>query len=839
MSTLVALLASVRRGIEGPEGPSLAWTLRGYRPEQLLGDVISGLTVAALIVPLSIGYAGVAGLPPEIGLYASLAPLVAYAIFGSARTLIVGPDASTAALLAATIAPLAAASDERVRLASMLGLLVAAVFVGMRLARMGFLADFLSRPILVGYMTGVGITVALGQVEKIAGGPAVSDAIAVLGGIDWTSADAGAVVQAMGIAVQGSGADLASFLLGGGVAAAMLIGRRLVPQVPMALVAMIVALILSALLDLQSRGVQVLGPVPSGLPSLGIPTASLAELVALVPGALGLALLSFADTTATGRSFASKRGDRTESNRELVALAAADAAGAVSGGYPVSSSPSRTAAAEGSGSSSQMTGIVAALATAIVLILLTAPLSYLPIPALGGVIMVSVLGLIDVPTMRRFAQVRASEGMIAFIAMVGVILYGTLVGVGIAVLLAALNIVRRAAAPYIAEEGRTDDGTWRDVVRRTDGRRVEGVVVVRFSGPLFFANVASLEARVREVVAARPEIHAVILDLGATADIDLTAGGAIRELSRELERDGRQLAVARPLGKVRDQLRAYGLDGLMGATAGTYGNVDEVITGLGLDPAAVIVDATLGGVVPDAGTSPADAETAIRNRVVVRVLAVGLAAVVGAIAIAVVLSPWAGGPAAGPTAVPNLLGLPLDRATIAAQDSGFELSVPVYVRNDDWPERTVVGQDPPAGTIADPGSEIQPLVSTGRQLVNVPDVVGSTEAQAIATLTGAGLTVRRIEAIYDQDIAAGAVISTVPVAGASVATGTAVAYTVSRGPQPVPTAGPTPSPRPSAAPTPSTAPSPTLSAQPSASAVPPTSPSLPPEPSPTVAPSAP
>ncbi|MCJ7710485.1 MAG: SulP family inorganic anion transporter, partial [Chloroflexi bacterium] len=202
------LLDRARLAIEGPEGPAIAWTLRGYRPSQLSGDVISGLTVAALIVPLSIGYAGVAGLPPEVGLYASMVPLAAYAIFGSARQVIVGPDASTAALIAATIAPLAVVSDDRVRLAGVLALMVAAVFVVMRLGRMGFLADFLSRPILVGYMTGVGVTVAVGQVEKIAGGSAIADAIAVLSGIDWSGADPRAVADALLIAVRGSGADL-------------------------------------------------------------------------------------------------------------------------------------------------------------------------------------------------------------------------------------------------------------------------------------------------------------------------------------------------------------------------------------------------------------------------------------------------------------------------------------------------------------------------------------------------------------------------------------------------------------------------------------------------------
>src|SRR5215203_6425666 len=264
-----------------------------------------------------------------MGLYGSLAPLLAYAVFGSGRRLIVGPDAASAALIGATLVPLAATSDDRVRLASVLALLVAGVFVAMRVARMGFLADFLSRPILVGYLAGVGITVAVGQGEKILGGPVLVEAVSVLRNVDWSSANAAAVVDATLAAVARAGADLVSAVMGLGVLAALLVGRRLAPRVPMALPAMLVALVLSIVLDLQSTGVQVLGPVPSGLPPLQLPVAGPAEVFALLPGALGIAMLTFADTSATGRSFAARHGERTDANRELVALAVADEAGAI------------------------------------------------------------------------------------------------------------------------------------------------------------------------------------------------------------------------------------------------------------------------------------------------------------------------------------------------------------------------------------------------------------------------------------------------------------------------------------------------------------------------------
>ncbi|MCJ7709310.1 MAG: SulP family inorganic anion transporter, partial [Chloroflexi bacterium] len=741
-----------------------------------------------------------------------------------------------AALIAATIAPLAVVSDDRVRLAGVLALMVAAVFVVMRLGRMGFLADFLSRPILVGYMTGVGVTVAAGQIEKIAGGSAIADAIAVLAGIDWSGADPRAVADALLSAVRGSGADLTSVVIGASVVVAMLLGRRYLPRIPMALVAMIAAMVASAAFDLQSRGVQVLGPVSPGLPGIGIPTASATELVGLLPGALGLAILSFADTAATGRTFAARRHERTDANRELVALAVADAGGALTGGYAISSSPSRTAGAVNAGSSSQLTGLIAMASVAVVLVLLTRTLSYLPIPALGGVIFVSVLGLIDVRGIVGILNLKSSEGLIAIITMAGVIMYGTLIGVGIAVLLAALNIVRRAAWPQIVEQGRLDDGTWRDLTRQPEARRVPGVIVIRFTGPLFFANATALQGLTRELMASRLDTRAVVLDLAATADIDVTAGGAIRELADDLARDGRQLAVAGPLGPVRDELRAYGLADVMDATGGTRGSIDDAIVGLGLDPSRTVEPGERGsGAESSADTKPELGEPVAEETVageavaeepvageprpgeglVVRVLAIALGIVVAATLLGTALNAWRG-EATGVSVVPNLVGLSLDRATTAAGNAGFTLAPPVYVQRNDRPENTVVAQDPPAGTEIERGSEIRPVVSTGRGLVRVPDVVGQAESQAIATLTSAGLIVRRSDSVFDPALPAGAVVTTSPEAGVSVAKGTIVDYVVSKGaePTPTPSATPAPSPTPAATPSPATTGTPTVSPSP-------------------------
>ena len=302
---------AVRRMVLGTRGLPLAWTLRAYDRSALPLDVVAGLTVAALIVPLSIGYAQVAGLPPEFGLYASLAPLVVYALLGSSRRLIIGPDAATAALIGATIAPLAVGADARAELAAGLGLMVGLIFVAMRLASLGYLANLLSKPILVGYLAGVGIDVAIGQIPKILGDTPISDLLEVVGGVG-TALRPGVLIEAFALTVRDIDLSVPSMILGVLVILAMGLGGRLVPRVPMALVTLIVALAASYALDLQALGVQVLGPVPGGFPPIGVPSLTVDQAVALLPGAVGLAVLSFADTAATGRYLQreGRRGNR-------------------------------------------------------------------------------------------------------------------------------------------------------------------------------------------------------------------------------------------------------------------------------------------------------------------------------------------------------------------------------------------------------------------------------------------------------------------------------------------------------------------------------------------------
>jgi high affinity sulfate transporter 1 len=763
-------------------GQPLAWTLRGYRRSSLRTDAIGGVTVAALIVPLSIGYAQVAGLPPEVGLYASMVPLLAYAVFGSARRLIVGPDAATAALVAAAIVPLAVGSDDRVRLASALALIVAAIFIAMRLATLGFLADFLSRPILVGYMTGVGITVAINQIPKILGGKPLADALAVVGGVELAKVDLGVLVGSIAIALEGGEVNIPSVIVGGLVLAAVLVGDRLLPGIPVALLALVASLVASVALDLAARGVQVLGPVPSGLPPIGIPFVSLDEAVALLPGAIGIAILSFADTSLTGRNFADRHGEVTDPNRELLALGAADLGASLTSGYPISSSASRTAALESSGATTQMAGVIAAGAVALVLVFLAGYLTNLPVPALGAVVLTSALRFIDIRGIARIWRAARVEGAIAIVATLGVILYGTLYGVAIAALLAAVNVFRRAAQPRIDELGRLPDSTiFADLTRDPTARRVPGVLVVRYAGPLFFATASAFRARVREMLEARPDVRRVVIDAPGIVDLDLTAAEAIRALERDLASRDVTLTMARTTGKLRDLLRGFGLTELAGPPGAAPRTLDEAVEAAGAIAPETSVPLPTDSLDVSADVLPPGAPGSARHwpAAVVVLAAIAVASILIA-ALAV------GGandqPPAGDVTVPNIVGMSLDRAASAVDDQGLVLGDVTYITTTALPEGTVTAQSPQAGAVVPAGDAVSPTVSTRRDLVTIPDVAGDTAAQAVVTLTTAGLRVGATRAVEDPTVAEGLVVGTVPAAGRRVAANTVVELLVAAAP---------------------------------------------------------
>jgi high affinity sulfate transporter 1 len=827
------------RSLLAAADPPLAWTLRSYRRAWLRGDALAGVTVAALIVPLSIGYAQVAGLPPEAGLYASLVPLLAYAVFGSARRLIVGPDAATAALVGAAVVPLAVATDDRVRLAAALALLVAVVFVAMRIAALGFLADFLSRPILVGYMTGVGLSVAIDQIPKLLGGSPLADVLGVIGGTDVAGVGTGALLDAVGLALAQSAVNLPSIILGLLVFGAIMAGDRFLPGVPIALPSLIAALIASVVLDLPGRGVLILGPIPGGLPPIGLPLVSVDEAIALLPGALGIAVLSFADTALTGRSFSGRHGETTDPDRELVALAAADLGASLTSGYPVSSSPSRTAAAEAAGATTQLAGVIAAAAVALVLLFLTGPLANLPIPALAAVILASALRYIDIAGVRRIWRLERVEGAIAIAAVAGVLLYGTLAGVGVAAGLAALNVFRRAAQPRIDELGRVGDtNVFAALAREPDARRLPGLLVVRFAGPLFFATSTPFVARIRSLLVERPDVRRVVIDAAPIVDLDVSAADALAGLQRDLERRDIGLTLARPTGALRDLLRDYGLAELAGSAEDARRSVartvdeDGAVAGASIDAGPADDEAWAApDVLPDAASEPVPGrpvrgdEAAPVRRWSVGVLVIAAVAVAALVGALIVGDDEGRRPAAGIT-TPNLIGLPLDRARATIDGLGLVLGETSYVQTTSLPEGTVVSQEPNPGTAVEAGTMVDLAVSSGLELVVVPEVVGQTEAQAIVTLTGAGLRIEGTDRLADPTVPTGIVMATDPAVGREVAQGTAVRLFVSSGPD-----VPGPSATPAATPTRTPTPAPTASPPPTPTPPgPATSPSLPPSP---------
>jgi high affinity sulfate transporter 1 len=781
-------MEAARRMVLGTRGLPLAWTLRDYDRAALPRDVVAGLTVAALIVPLSIGYAQVAGLPPEVGLYASLAPLVMYALLGSSRRLIIGPDAATAALVGATLAPLAVDAAARTALAAGLGLMVGLIFVAMRLASLGFLANLLSKPILIGYLAGVGINVAIGQIPKILGDTPLGDLLDVVGGVG-TLLGPGVILEALVLTIEDLDLNAPSIVLGVLVILAMLLGGRLLPRVPMALLALIGALAASYTLDLQALGVQVLGPVQGGFPPVAVPSLSADQAIALLPGALGLAVLSFADTAATGRSFSEKDGEDTDPDRELVALAGADLAGSLISGYPISASPSRTGAAEAAGSRTQLTGLVAAATVLAVLLFLTGPMAYLPIPALAAVILVSALRFIDLVGIRELYRRRASEGLIACAALLGVIVYGTLAGVAIAVLLASLNVFRRAASPQIVELGRVPGTThFANLERWTDAARVEGVAVLRFSGALFFANAGTLRDRVLELVGARPDLRAIVVDMRAVSDVDTTAVDVLAKLVERLDGGGVSLMLVRPLGPVRAELVVGGLGDRIAADGAVAADVADTIEGLGLDLDGVAEVVQERAKAEQREREPivvGDRFTITRSsvaRVAVAIAGLGLIVVAGAI----LLRPAHGqSPAptlAGSVTVPNIIGLSAARAEAVVNGSGLVFGDPLNVRLSDRSEGTVVGQDPRAGASVEPGWTVVPTISTQRELIAVPDVVGLREAEALVELTSAGLKLTHVEDVLAPTMPVGVVVASQPAAGSAVAVGSGVEISVAAAP---------------------------------------------------------
>jgi high affinity sulfate transporter 1 len=525
-------------------------TLRAYQRSWLPRDVVAGVVLTALLVPAGMGYAEASGLPAIYGLYATIVPLVIYAIVGPSRILVLGPDSSLAPLIAAAILPLAAGNEgEAVALAGMLAIFSGALCVLAGLARFGFIAELLSKPVRYGYMNGIALTVLLSQLPKLFG----------------FSVDAEGVIAEARAFVRGvADGETNTVALVIGVACLLVIlgFKRWRPQIPGVLVAVVGATVAVGVFGLAERyDLSVVGPLPKGLPSFEIPSVSFDHLQTLVAGAVGIALVSFADTSVLSRTFAIRGGYRVDPNQELVALGAANVAAGFFQGFSVSSSSSRTPVAEAAGAKSQATGLVGALAIALMLLLFPNVVRNLPDSALAAVVITAAIGLIEAAGVRKLYRVHRTEFALSIVCFLGVAVLGVIEGIFIAIALALLDFVRRAWRPYDAVLGRVDDlKGYHDVARHPDARRIPGLVLFRWDAPLFFANAEVFADRLRQAIASSPTpVRWAVVAAEPVTDVDTTAADALRELDQELAAEGIDLRFAEMKGPVKDKLRRYAL----------------------------------------------------------------------------------------------------------------------------------------------------------------------------------------------------------------------------------------------------------------------------------------
>ncbi len=510
-------------------------------------DLVAGATVGAMLVPQAMAYAELAGLPAVAGLYAALAPLGAYAVFGSSRQVVVGPESTTAIMVSVSIAPLAGGDVTTfVELAGASALLMGAVFLVAGIARLGFLADLLSHPVLLGYMTGLGFVMIGSQFERFTGVPVPADEFVQQVADLFTNLDE----------VHGP-----TFALALAVLTFIVLVHHRWKRAPAYLIAVLASTAAVAILDLEEEGVRVVGAVPAGLPELSLPSVTAAQLLDLVPSVLAIALVAFADTILTARSFASKSGYPIDPNQELVALSTANLASGVTQGFAVSSSASRTAVGDAAGSRSQLTGLVAAACVLVVLLFGNDLLARFPQAALAAIVVEAALRLLDFRGIWHLKRVRVSELVIALAAVVGVLVLGIFGGVVVAVVLSVLNVLRRTARPHDAVLGRVDRmDSFHNVERWREAQVIPGLVVYRFDAPLYFANSAWFKRRVLFLVDTEPErVLWLLLDAEGVTDLDSTAVRMLEELLDELDRRDVTLAVCRSRLRLRRLLERTGL----------------------------------------------------------------------------------------------------------------------------------------------------------------------------------------------------------------------------------------------------------------------------------------
>jgi len=523
-------------------------TLRSYDPAWLRSDIVAGIVLSTMLVPVGIAYAVASGVPAIYGLYATIVPLLVYALVGPSRILVLGPDSSLAPIILGVVLPLSGGDPMRaITLASGMAVVSGLVCIAAGIGRLGFVTELLSKPIRYGYMNGIALAVLISQLPKLFGfsidsiGP-LRDLWAIIqsilaGKANWTAALLGLATLATILALKGQ------------------------KRIPGVLIAVIGATVATGLLKLSEAGVKVLGPVPQGLPAFTIPWVSAADLSTVVIGGIAVAIVSFADTSVLSRTYAAKLGQRVDPNQEMIGLGAANLAAGFFQGFAISSSSSRTPVAEASGAKTQVTGVVGALIVA--LLIVAAPMLFqnLPNSALAAVVIAAAIGLFEIGDLGRIYRIQRWEFWLSILCTAGVAALGAIPGIGLAIVIAVIEFLWDGWRPHWAVLGEPAgvEG-YHDVERYPDAHRIPGLVLFRWDAPLFFANAELFNDRVLGAVEASPTpVRRVVVSAAPITSVDVTAADSLAALAGKLAEQGIELRFAELKDPVKDKLKKFGL----------------------------------------------------------------------------------------------------------------------------------------------------------------------------------------------------------------------------------------------------------------------------------------
>ena len=552
-------------------------SLRGYQRSWVRADLVAGVTVWAVLVPESLAYATIAGVPPVVGLYAAVPALALYALFGSSRHLVVATMSASAALSFSIVGDLARSGTEGfVQLTAALAVVTGVLALGAGLARLGFLASFISEPVLKGFIIGLALTIIVGQLPKLFGVPkGDGDFFRQLGHLAAHLGDTSGLTLAVGLASL----------------AGVLALRRWVPLVPGSLAVVLLSILAVSLFHLEAHGLAIVGHIDSGLPALGIPSVPHRDdLLHLVGPAVGLLLVGYAEALAAAKTYAAKEGYDVDPNRELIGMGAANLGAGLASGMVVNGSLSKTAVNGGAGAKSQVSGLVVAALTVVTLLFLTGLFEKLPEATLAAIVIAAVIELVDIPALIGLYRVwtgrlggiygwaARADFLAATTAMLGVLVFDTLPGLFIGISVSLLLLLYRSSRPHVARLAPTGDGVWVDLERHPNLAADPDVIVLRVEAGLYFANADHVRAAVRSAVAEHAGVAGVVIDAQTAPYVDVTATTMLAQVARDLNRSRVRLGIAHPIGQTRDVLRRAAEENDTAITV--YPTIDEAVTEL-------------------------------------------------------------------------------------------------------------------------------------------------------------------------------------------------------------------------------------------------------------------